>query len=189
MAKSKSASAQQKLWWADHYSGRISKAKGPDRMDTIAQPESGTAASKSAFVDKCIALDKYFQEQKLSTLEINIPKVGFVRDADQAISHVKQITETDAKAIILHPMKLQWGVREDSNGDRYFGRYLVQEISKPLNIRLPLNKNTGFSYKIKTKENVVISRLLVDLKSIEENITQLINEANRFYILYCFPVS
>jgi len=104
------------------------------------------------------------------------------------LAHVKE--GVPMKEQLLKPMKLRWEMVWDK-AVGHLERNLVQELTKPVNLRLfnKSSKNPGFSYKIKTKENVVITRLIVDIKNVEDGITQLMNEANRFYILYCFPAS
>jgi hypothetical protein len=130
-------------------------------------------------------MDEFFQENKLSLIEFDIPGVGCYSNPDMPLAHVKFRSSDNDR--LIYPMKVRWSwATEPGVG---FRRELVQELSKPVNIRLPMNRNAGFSYKIKTKENVVIARLLVAIDGIEDSITQMIYEANRFYVLYCFPAS
>jgi hypothetical protein len=115
-------------------------------------------------------------------VELDVPNMGLYSNPHMPLPHVKYWLPFDR---LINGMMIQWRMIPGAG----LSRCLVQELTKPVNIRLPMNKNPGFSYKVKTKENVIISRLLVDLNDLEDNITQLMNEANRFYILYCFPAS
>jgi len=127
-------------------------------------------------------MDELFQQQKLSRLEFDIPLIGFYASALMPLAHVKKWSFTGDR--LVHPMRISWSYQLLDKGHA-FTRELQQELSKPLNIHLSMTKIPGFNYRLKQKENVVISRLLVDLRDIDEAINILIDEANRFYILYC----
>jgi hypothetical protein len=127
-------------------------------------------------------MDELFQQHKLTRLEFDVPEIGFYTSSQMPLAHVKRWSNTSDR--LNHPMKVCWSY-SISGGTYTFTRELQQEITKPLNIHLSMTKTPGFNYRLKQKENVVISRLLVDPRDIDEAINLLIDEANRFYILYC----
>ena len=151
-------------------------------MDQISQSNAGGPASPATLEDKCRLMDELFQQHKLSKLEFDVPNVGFYTSPQMPLAHVKRWSTTSDR--LVHPTKLSWSYTL-VGGSYTFTRELQQELSKPLNIHLSMTKIPGFNYRLRQKENVVISRLLVNLRDIDEAINLLIDEANRFYILYC----
>jgi hypothetical protein len=149
-------------------------------MDKDTKPNQRIATLNPAFADTCGTVDKLFIERQLLTVDVAVPFTGIFKDG--ILTQVKGYSE-GKKADI--PMKLTWEYIPDGNKGWKFVRKLQQELSKPLNIHLSIKKEPGFDYRIHNKQNVVISRLLVDLRDIDEAIDLLIKEANRFYILYC----
>ena len=127
-------------------------------------------------------MDELFIQHKLSYLEFDIPKIGLYSTPHIPMAHVKKWSTTNDR--IIYPMKIRWAY--NWVGDKHnFTREISQELSKLLNIHMSMTKNPGFNYRLKTKENVVVSRLLVNSRDVNNAINLLIDEANRFYILYC----
>jgi hypothetical protein len=127
-------------------------------------------------------MDELFLQHKLSLLEFDIPETGLFVASQVPMGHIRKWTSTSDR--LIFPMKICWSY--ELVGNNYvFTRKLQQKITKPLNIHLLMKMQTGFNYKLAHKENVIISRLLVDLRDINEGIDTLMTEANRFYWLYC----
>ena len=132
-------------------------------------------------------MDCVFQDHKLSQMQLDVPYVGLCKDTPGQIAFVKKFSHELTKAHIgcpFYSMQIVWEY-DTSLRQAGFVRKLQQEITKPLNIHLSMTKMPGFNYRLRAKENVVISRLLVTIRDIDEAIDLLIDEANRFYILYC----
>ena len=125
-------------------------------------------------------MDCVFQDHKLSQMQLDVPQVGLVRTTTEEIAFVRKCPNY----VPTYPMQIVWEY-DTSLTQAGFVRKLQQEITKPLNIHLSMTKMPGFNYRLRAKENVVISRLLVNIRDIDEAIDLLIDEANRFYILYC----
>lgn len=151
-------------------------------MDKVSQSNTGRSVTPTTLESKCRVMDELFQQHKLSRLEFDIPEIGFFTNPHMPLAHVKKWSNTNDR--LMHPMRLSWSYQIVGNAMQ-FSREIQQELSKPLNIHLSMTKIPGFIYRLKQKENVVISRLLVDPRDIDEAINMLIDEANRFYILYC----
>jgi len=120
-----------------------------------------------------------FQKHHLSRLEMWVPEVGLYKAPKQPMSYVKRQAAKDE--ILIHPMKLvmTWDT------DKGLRRELIQMISKPMQTDAIRKKE--FTYKISPREEVTISRLIAGIKDMNKAIDSLITEANRFYLLYCFP--
>jgi hypothetical protein len=149
-------------------------------MDKISQPLTGRSTPKPTFADKCSIIDKFFLNNKLTEIQIEVPYAGFILASP--IAYVKHILRPEDENSPLFYMKLVWRYDRLS---KTFIRELRQELPKPLNMHMVMTKLSGFNYRIRTKENVVISRLIVNIRDIDESVNTLIDEANRFLILYC----
>jgi hypothetical protein len=182
MEKSTSGNTQPEVGWPYDIISGLPEITGPDRVDQVAESITRTTIAESALTTKCRLMDDLFQQHKLSRLEFDIPGVGFYSNAQVPLAHVKKWSSTDDR--LLEPMKVCWSWAHGK-----FERELQQKISKPINIHLTMDKIPGFNYRIKPKENVVLSRLLVDIRDLDDAISQLTCEANRFYILYCLRSS
>lgn len=95
------------------------------------------------------------------------------------MSYVKR--QAAKEEILITPMRLvmTW---DPGKGLR---RELVQVLTKPM--QTDAAKKKEFFYKISPREEVTISRLIAGIKDINKAIDSLITEANRFYLLYCYP--
>lgn len=135
-------------------------------------------------------MDCVFQDHKLSQMCFDVPSAGFVKAVLGQPAYVRKYKDqnmvhpSSEYIEIISPMQIVW-TYDTSMRQAGFVRKLQQEITKPLNIHLSMTKMPGFNYRLRQKENVVISRLLVVTRDIDEAIDLLIDEANRFYILYC----
>lgn len=121
-----------------------------------------------------------FIDKQLLNVDLGIPGTGLFKNG--IFTKVAQMSPKERPNI---PMKLTWEYVPDGKQGWKFVRKLHQELTKPLNIHLSIKKESGFDYRIHTKQNIVVSRLLVDIRDIDDAIDLLIEEANRFYILYC----
>jgi len=84
-------------------------------------------------------------------------------------------------AITFRRMKLvtKW------NANTGFSRWLVQPLTKPMNISV--KTSSRFKYLISAKADVEVKRLLVNLDDLEQAYKELVAESNRVYFLYCHP--
>ena len=95
------------------------------------------------------------------------------------MAHVKH--KDHASEVLVKPMKFvmyydyKLGLR----------RCIEVQLTRPMQFNR--GQVPGFSYEVSPKSDVRISRLVVDLKDLEHAIDELIAEANRFYLLFCYP--
>ena len=120
-----------------------------------------------------------FQKHHLSKLEMWVPETGFYKAPKQPMSYVKRQSAQEEILIIPMLLVMTW---DPAKGLR---RELVQTITKPM--QTDVNRKKEFLYKISPREEVTISRLIAGIKDINKAIDSLITEANRFYLLYCYP--
>ena len=116
---------------------------------------------------------------ELHRCELIVPSVGLCSSSRYPIAHVK--SQEVPSETIVKPMKFIMYV------DHKLGlrRVVEQQLTRPM--QLNRGQIPGFSYEVSPKKDVKISRLVVDLKDLEHAIVELIAEANRFYLLYCYP--
>lgn len=120
-----------------------------------------------------------FTSLGLHRCELNLPQTGLCSSTSYALSHVKhkdhptEVLVKPMKFVIYYDYKL--GLR----------RYIEQQLTRPMQFNR--GQLRGFSYEVSPKSDVKVSRLVVDLKDLEHAIDELIAEANRFYLLYCYP--
>lgn len=148
-------------------------------MDTLFKPVTGGAAAPSTLVDHYRRIEKFFQDNAVSQLTMAIPQHGLTASLGSPIAFVKKtIAQTDK---ILCPMELTWSFSPDTG----LVRVLRQELTRPASIHLDIEKVPGFTYLVKAKQNIVVSRLVVDINDLPATINLLTSEANRVLILYC----
>ena len=49
------------------------------------------------------------------------------------------------------------------------------------------NKNTGFLYKVQEGKDVVVERIITDMKNFDTQLREFVEHCNEFYILHCEP--
>lgn len=113
--------------------------------------------------------------------EIILPYVGLMLSKDYAMAHVKKRTEPID--ILVRPMKFV--MIHDS--ERGLVRYVEQPLTKPMQFGTAAIKTNGFSYSLSPRTDASVSRLVVNMEDLENAIDLVIAEANRFYLLYCYP--
>ena len=148
-------------------------------MDSKSKSEPWQPADTAIIADKSRLIDDMFQKHHLSRLEMWVPEVGLFKAPKQPMSYVKR--QAAKEEILITPMRLvmTW---DPGKGLR---RELVQVLTKPM--QTDAAKKKEFFYKISPREEVTISRLIAGIKDINKAIDSLITEANRFYLLYCYP--
>lgn len=117
----------------------------------------------------------------LARVEINIPDVGLFYSDTYPVPYVKRRIIINEQ--LLKPMKF---VTTFNPADGGLKRFVTQSLSKPM--QLTISKTRGFIYQLTPRSDAVISKLVVNLDDLDEAISYLIAEANRFYLLYCYPI-
>jgi hypothetical protein len=148
-------------------------------MDTELESASGTTTANATFPDKCNTINSLFNTMGLHRCELIVPAVGLCTSPMYPIAHVKY-QDIEGEVILKH-MKFVMCI-DPKLGLR---RYVEQQLTRPMHLNR--GQTPGFSYEVSPKKDVKISRLIVDLKDLEHAIDELIAEANRFYLLFCYP--
>jgi len=146
-------------------------------MDKELKPAEGKSVDLSAFISRCKAVEKVFQEHGVDAFEMNVePATGLLRGG--VILSTGTVIDG---AITFRRMKLvtKW------NANTGFSRWLVQPLTKPMNISV--KTSSRFKYLISAKADVEVKRLLVNLDDLEQAYKELVAESNRVYFLYCHP--
>jgi hypothetical protein len=100
------------------------------------------------------------------------------------MAEAKPIVGYSAGAMFYKPMQFMVKFAIDRKTDTTMQKMYLQQMITPF-VGGRYTRTNGFDYVINVKKSAGIQRMLVNVDNIEDDINNLIEEANRFMYMYC----